>query len=349
MRRVGGYAACKSKVLAFASSKPPTFLFMQTNSRQILFSLLVLAVCSCIDDESAFVKQSTNMQSLVISILSEEGETAMPGAHVQIYDGEMLLAEFISSGGDDNFSFDGEAGKQYILKVLKEDFETHRTRFTADGLDKGAQAVLKVRMKPVLELAVSTWEENDFYSIALDGTGVITIVWPDSNTEILAMPLSTGMELSGADGQEILIKGDISGITSFNAFGYNTSITEISGLKHLRNMTSFSPGRLILSAPLDLRHSRNLETIDVYEAILPDWLRFPKHHALSHITVTLSDRLITTAEIDDLINNVYDNSTRRDIRNGTMHLTNSDTPSQQAEQMINMLEMEYGWSIELNY
>lgn len=84
-------------------------------------------------------------------------------------------------------------------------------------------------------------------------------------------------------------------------------------------------------------------------AVLPDWLRFPKHHALSHITITLSDRLITTAEIDDLINNVYDNSTRRDIRSGTIHLSNSDTPSQQAEQMINMLEMEYGWSIELNY
>lgn len=322
---------------------------MQTNSKQILFSLLALAVCSCIDDESALVKQSPNMQSLGISILSEEGETAIPDAHVQIYDGEMLLAEFMSRGAEDNFSFDGEPGKQYLLTVLKQDFETYTARFSPDGLNKGAQGVLKVRMKPVLELAVNTWGENDFYNIALDGKGVITIVWPDSNTEILAMPLSTGMELSGADGQEILIKGDISGITSFNAFGYNTAITEISGLKHLRNLTSFSPGRLILSEALDLRHSRNLETLDVFEATLPDWLRFPKHHALSHITVTLSDRLITTPEIDDLINNVYDNSTRRDIRNGTIHLTNSDTPSPQAEQLVEMLEVEYGWRIELNY
>jgi hypothetical protein len=311
--------------------------------------LLALAVCSCIDDGSRFVKHPPNGQSLAISILPEGEELMIPGAQVQIYDGEMLLTEFISNGVVHNFSFDGEVGKQYLLKVRKEDFETYTATFSPDALKEGVEAVMKVRMKPVLELTIKTWDENDTYSIDLDGTGVITIVWPNNTTQILTMPLSTNMEFPEADGQKILIKGDISGITTFNAFGYNTAITGISGLKHHRNMTSFAPGRLILSEALDLRHSSDLQMLDLYEARLPDWLRLPKRHALSNITVTLSDRLITTGEIDELITNVYDNSTRRGIRGGTIHLTGSDTPSLRAEQMINILEAEYAWSIELNY
>jgi hypothetical protein len=187
------------------------------------------------------------------------------------------------------------------------------------------------------------------YTIELEGSGQIEIKWPDGSVDKGALPLSAGREFDSGSGKQILITGDVQDITVFRAFGYNTGITEIAGLKHLRKLETFLPGALMrLSARLDLHHNRMLETVDLFEVSLPEWLNLPEQHYIDSFTLTMGDRLVTSNEIDMLIDNIYKNAVRRNIIGGMVHLTGSDSPSVQALTKIQALEEKYGWDINLN-
>lgn len=133
-----------------------------------------------------------------------------------------------------------------------------------------------------------------------------------------------------------------------SCFGYNTGISKISGLKHLKGLETFYPGFLFLTENLDLHQNRKLQHLDLFHTTLPEWFRLPQQHDISSVTLSLADRIVTTEQIDLLINNLHQNAVRRDIYNGTIHLSDSAMPSAGAVEKIQILEHNYGWEVNLN-
>lgn len=320
---------------------------MKTNLRYVLTSILAIILWSCADDE--VISPVDGVAPFYITVVLEENGVLLPtDAEAGIYLKETLISSHRLSPGENRVGFSGAADEMYDLKVVKRGYAPYTRSFKYQQLkDALAGKPLQVRMKPALELVLTSLYDDEGYSITLEGSGVITVVWPDNSTETHSLPADLYREMEAGSGI-IRISGDLKGISFFRAFGYNTGISEIYGLKHLKAMQTFYPGLLFLKDQLDLHQTRELEHIDLFHATLPEWFRLPQQHQIRSVTVTLADRNITTDEIDLLVNNIYKNTVRRGIYNGTLHLTDSDTPSATAVDKIQILEDEYGWDVNLN-
>lgn len=323
---------------------------MKTHLRLTVLSLMTLIFTSCSDDEPFFEKSSVPAANRFhITVLVEENGNLTPtDAEAFILDGQTVISSHSLSASENGVWFTGKPEQSYDLKVLKQGYAPYILSFNYKDLQNMLSGKhLKVKMKPALELGLTALED-EAYTIDLEGSGVITIVWPDHSVETRTLPTSLYRDLEAGSGQVIRLTGDLENISFFRAFGYNTGISEISGLTHLRGMQTFFPGLLFLKDQLDLRQNRELQHIDLFEARLPEWFTLPQQHYLRGVTVSLADRTITTNEIDLLIDNIYKNTVRRSIYNGTIHLSGSDTPSATAVNKISILENEYGWDVDLN-
>ena len=323
---------------------------MKTYLRFTVLSLMTLIFASCSEDE-LFLEPSVvpAVTPFHITVLVEENGILTPtDAEAFILDGQTVVSSYSLSASEDGVAFKGNPEQTYDLKVLKQGYAPYTLSFNYKDLQNMLRGKpMKVKMKPALELTLTALED-EAYSVDLEGTGVVTIVWPDQSVETHTLPTSFYRDMEAGSGQVIRLTGNLENISFFRAFGYNTGISEISGLKHLKEMQTFYPGLLFLKDELDLHQNRKLQHIDLFHATLPEWFRLPQQHYIRGVTVSLADRNITTNEIDLLINNIYKNTVRRSIHNGTIHLTGSDNPSTSAVDKIRILENEYGWDVDLN-
>ena len=317
----------------------------------ILVSFLTVAVISCSEVEDMPLENYPATHTVRISVYSATDESeALQDAELHLYRGQTLLKVFSADEEIDIARWSQEDTKDFQVRVLSEGYEPGELEFPYILNQRLARRPLVVKLKPAIEIVVTPFsvEEPDDFVISLEGSGVITVVWPDNTSETAEMPLSFDHGFDTASGRTILLKGDVRNITSFRSFGYSTWVSDISGLKHLKNMSSFQPGPLLYSEKLDLRHSKELELIDLFHSTLPEWFMLPQQHAIHSITVSLGDRSITTGEIDLLIDNIYRNTIRRKIFNGMISLTDSNAPSPSALEKIRILQDDYGWNINLN-
>lgn len=320
---------------------------MKTNLPYILTAMLVIILSSCSDDEVVSPVDVVAPFDITV-VLEEDGALLPTDAEAGIYLGKTLISNHRLSPGENRVSFSGAADQMYELKVVKRGYAPYTRSFKYQQLkDALAGKPLQVRMKPALELVLTSLYDDEGYSITLEGSGIVNVVWPDNSKETHNLPVELYREMDAGSGT-MRISGDLKNITFFRAFGYNTGISEIYGLKHLKAMQTFYPGLLFLEDQLDLHQNRELAHIDLFHATLPEWFRLPQQHEIRGVTVTLADRNITTGEIDLLVNNIYKNTVRRGIYNGTLHLTGSDAPSANAVEKIQILEDEYGWDVNLN-
>lgn len=273
---------------------------MKTHLRLTVLSLITLIFASCSDDESFFEKFSVPAANpFHLTVLVEENGYLTPtDAEAFILDGQIVISSHSLSATENGVSFTGKPEQSYDLKVLKQGYAPYTLSFNYNDLQNMLSGKpLKVKMKPALEL-VLTALENESYSIDLQGSGVITIVGPDHSVETHTLPASLYWDMEAGSGQVIRLTGDLENISFFRAFGYNTGISEISGLKHLKGMQTFFPGLLFLKDKLDLHQNKELQHIDLFHATLPEWFMLPQQHYIEGVTVSLRDRTITTKEID---------------------------------------------------
>lgn len=313
----------------------------------LLRGALLGGLLSCSDEGLLEEKASSaNSISVVLSSSGTEDYDISSPEGLLFVNGTLVQKTHLHAGVND-INVNHRENEAVTLKVLAKGFEP-MTIELADALRSPSAATVNVALKPAMGLAITTFGDDDLYVIELEGSGFVEVEWPDGTVESGMLPLSAGRELDTGTGRQILLKGDVQGITSFRAFGYNTAITDISGLKHMRQLATFLPGMLRSADALDFRHNKMLQTVDLFEARLPEWIKLPEQHVIESFTLTLGDRHITTEEIDMLVDNIYKNSVRRDIYGGTISLSGSDTPSANALDKIQILEERFQWNIDLN-
>ncbi len=310
----------------------------------ILIVAMITTIMSCSDEQDFQQPSKQSPAAIWIRVTDENGQDVSTQG-IFMKDNRVVSSLTLKDGINELPLSISEPGQ--MLVVEKEGFEPYvidasrQSTFASHG-------VINVILKSVIALSVETYEDDDTYQIELDGTGPITIVWPDGTIENAEMPISTSKEFDKGLNAPIVLKGNLVGIKTFIAFGYNSAITNLFGLKSMTNLEAFLPGKISLSQRLDLTHNRKLATIDLFDAKLPHWLKLPAHHNIKAFTLSLADRNITAPEVGYLIDNIVKNAVKKNITRGNFSLTGSDPALPKTLQQIATLEDKYGWTVELN-
>jgi hypothetical protein len=319
---------------------------MKTNYQVLLLVLAMVVIASCSSDNELDSKLNVTEATLQIEVADEDGQTI--SAQARIVENKNIRTEFALSDGLNQVPLK-LADNIITLKVEKEGFEPYELDLSSHSAYLSTTKVLRIVLKSLVAFTIDTQVDDDVFSIQLEGRGTISVLWPDGTKEESAMPLSFSKEFDAGSNRPIILKGDISRITSFYTFGYNTSTENLLGLRNMKSLEMFLPGNFVSSNQLDLTHNRKLRTVDLFNASLPRWIKLPPRHDINSFTLSLSDRNINAQEVAQLIDNIYKNSVKRKITNGWVALTGSDPALAKTVNQIEELESKYSWRVELNY
>lgn len=337
--------------LAAAVGNPVPYSFAVSHNKISQVDMEVIDVAKKQPEAFGYVSFNIDVVNPVeIAVfIMKNGGISFTKAKMIILQGETLISSHTILPKINIIGLKGDPAKTYTLTVIKNGYTTFTKTFTYHELKQElAGKPLKVMLEPELKLTTAVLTDEDDYIIDLEGTGSITVVWPDGMQESHTLPASLGIRMPKGTGHVIQLSGDLETISRIRAFGYNTKISALSGMEHLTGVKSLQPGWVDLDVPLDLSANTKLELVDLFHVTLPEWLILPEEHYINSITLSLSDRLISSDEIDLLINNLYDNAVKRDIYDGMIALTGSDTPSANAVEKIRVLTDKYRWKIALN-
>jgi hypothetical protein len=314
----------------------------------MLLAFTFFLINGCADKSDPFSIDNCSNRIAIVASIPTQTELAGKPLTAYILEGVDTLDTYQLIDRESSIPFTGDVEKTYRLVV-----ETDENSFQSDFIFKElmmrlAGNPLKVSLSPSLKLFITASENQteEIFNIDLGGSGKILIQWPDGTEETVTLPDSRSKVFTKGNYQ-VRITGDLSGITSFNAFGYSAGISKINGLTQLSALQHFGVSGYF-DSKLDFRVNESLTNLDLFE-ISPKTIVLPAQHQLNMFTYTRGDGPITSKEIDDLINNIYENTVDNNVQNGVLHFGESENVSTGTEEKVHTLVDSYGWEIEFNY
>jgi hypothetical protein len=247
-------------------------------------------------------------------------------------------------------SFKGDPTKTYKLLVSQSTYELYSREFTYNELMEELDGKpLKITLKPqvTLNLKIGYEDPETPFYLELGGEGSVTITGPAGLSGTFTLPVSFEETTIPEGEYSIHISGDVDKITSFSSFGYNSGITTISGLMHMRALRSFDPGWYFNDA-IDLILHTKLEEVVLSYVLLPEWLRLPENHFIKTFVVQLAGETITQEQMDYAVNNIYENAVNRNIQNGFISFLEHEPISASTLEKLRTLRDDYGWSVSVD-
>jgi hypothetical protein len=290
---------------------------------------------------SVFIEQNNNI------VLTE--------ATAYILEDSTIVKTYSLQAKTNTLSFVGSPEKVYTLKIQKSGYEQYTKKFTYANLNEELQGKpLKVILTPALELDMVyfTGTDEDPVRLEIEGQGVITISGIGAKSGTYTLPVHFADVFKGTyNGEQtfvhtaVTIKGDLARITSFECFGYNGGVVTFSGLDQLTELQRFSPG-IKFNDKADFSKNTKLQIIDMFWAGLPEWIVLPKEHFIKWLALA-PGTTITQEQVDGVVNNIYNNATKRLIRDGYLFLQYTEEPSADAKSKIKTLQADYGWTVDI--
>jgi hypothetical protein len=157
-----------------------------------------------------------------------------------------------------------------------------------------------------------------------------------------------------------IITGDLDQITNLYGFSYGTVIFGIEGLTNLTALKTYNPSWGAVPIKVDLSNCKELETIFIeklggpYETIdLRTEFKLPAEHFIKEFVFYASSldptrENITAEEFKMMVDNIYNNTTQRDIRDGKFFVYPIDTPLPETQHKLDILASEYNWDVRLD-
>jgi hypothetical protein len=286
----------------------------------------------------------------------QNGKVLLTEATAYILDDTTLVKTYSLQAKTNIISFTGDPEKLYTLEIQKSGYGNFIKEFTYTGIkDELADKPLKVILEPALELKMVYHflnGDNDQVRLNIEGEGEITISGPGDNTGTFTLPvhiedLFDGFYKGGPTlvNTTMTIEGDLDKITSFESFGYNGGIVKFSGLNYLTALQDFSPG-IKYNDKADFSSNIKLQSLDLFWAGLPEWIVLPKEHYIKSLVIA-PGTTITREQADGVIDNVYNNTTKRLIRNGYLFLQYSEDPSEDSKDKLRILQNDYAWEVHI--
>lgn len=270
---------------------------------------------------------------------------------------------------------DGDTITQYILRARMNIIAVptgvtpmHRLVVSKDGyapvtftlLDllrkqyRPVRAILKPAFTMLAYINLSSSSTFEFELGTAAGASLF-INWGDgSPTEALSQ---TSHDYPANGNYPITITGDIDQITSFYSF-YGQGMIDAINVQHLTALETIRFGLTRSPSILDLRRNTRLTLVLLPELEDLEHLYLPAEHSINYIMLHGSNQM-TTAAVDAVINNIYENTVRKNIMNGWFGLAASwaqpeedeslvGPPSPAAIEKLRYLYNNYGWTFEPN-
>jgi hypothetical protein len=187
----------------------------------------------------------------------------------------------------------------------------------------------------------------------------VKINWGDGHTQSDNLPFQGSHEYTQGT-YTAVITGDLGRITNLYGFSYGTIISAIKGLTNLTALKTYNPSWGAVPIKVDLSKCTKLETIFVekygapYEPIdLRTEFKLPAQHFINKFvffapSFDSNRESISAAELEVLVDNIYNNTSRRKIYNGAFVVSPVDTPSPETQRKLDALQNNYDWHVELN-
>ena len=274
---------------------------------------------------------------------------------------------FVINGNDTITQYNLRA-RMNIIAVPPGVTSTHRLVISKDGyapvtftlLDllrkqyKPVRAILKPAFTMLAYINFSSSPTFEFELATADGASLF-INWGDgSPTEALSQ---TSHDYPANGNYPITITGDIDKITFFYSF-YGQGMIDAINFQHLTALETIRFGLTRSPRVLDLRRNTKLNLVLVPELENLEHLYLPAEHSINYIMMHGSNQM-TTPAVDAVINNIYQNTIRKNIMNGWFGLAASwaqpeedeslvGPPSPAAIDKLQYLHENYGWTFEPN-
>lgn len=257
-------------------------------------------------------------------------------------------------------SIKGSTEQTYSLIIEKADYATVTENFVLRDWTRLYQKkphIISLKpaftMAAVIEYTGPEWPFN-FYLDGKDGT-LLTVNWGDGAIESYTLAgyhTECSHIYANVGSYPIDLTGQLENITYFYSFYGGSVFSEIS-FKRLPNLSEIRYGLTAGPAVVDLRFNQKLEFAMLSNLMDMETLLLPNRHSLTYIDICGPNKL-TTADVDAIIDNIYRNVIRQNIRDGgiglhaTWYADEGDyslvgPPSAESMIKLQYLIDNYGW------
>jgi hypothetical protein len=305
------------------------------------------------------------VNTLSITVFSTEGgQTSLTGATAELRKGKKLIKNFSLNAGVNTISFEGEPDTVYTL-IAYTDKEAGTKTFNFKALKQALGAnPLKLTLESALILSLESYvdegnEYEEYFDLALDGTGAVNINWGDGHQESGSLPYQGSHEYTNGT-YTAIVTGDVHQLTNFSGFSYGTIIFAIKGLTNLTALKTYDPSWGAVPIKVDLSNCKKLETVYVakygapYETIdLRTDFKLPEEHFITKFvfdapSFDMNREYISAEELEVMVDNIYDNVMNRYIYGGIFAVNPVEAPSPETQRKLDFLQNSYDWDIRFN-
>ncbi|HEU5146563.1 MAG TPA: hypothetical protein VFT90_07615 [Chryseosolibacter sp.] len=291
--------------------------------------------------------------------------TSLKGASAELRQGRNLIQKFNVKPGINNVAFEGEANADYTLSVFAGEAAKVKTfNFKQLKQSLGAKP-LKLTLEPALLLTIESGFEpengyEDYFEFVLNGTeGTVNVNWGDGSENAYTLPVNEAHEYRSGS-YTAVITGDLDRITYFHGFAYSTIMYAITGLTNLTGLRAYDPSWGAVPIKVNLSNCEQLASIYIekygapYEPIdLRTDFQLPDQHFISEFvfyapSFDITREFISPEELAVFVDNIYKNTTRRDIHGGKFFVYPVETPSPESQEKLDILQNDYGWDVRLD-
>ncbi|MGC1241614.1 MAG: hypothetical protein WA874_08500, partial [Chryseosolibacter sp.] len=314
----------------------------------------------------AFGYASFKMNKLSFIVSKSRGrKTPLRNATAELRQGKQLIKAFSVKPGMNSIAFEGERDAEYTLSVYAgEEAKVKTFNYRALKKELGPKP-LNITLEPALVLTIESSvdegnEYGEYFEFVLDGAGgAVNVNWGDGRENSYTLPLN-GEHAYTMGTYTAVVTGDLDRITNLYGFSYGTVIYGIEGLRNLPALKTYNPSWGAVPIRVDLSNCKKLETVHVekygapYEPIdLRTDFKLPAEHFIKEFVFHVPSldptrENISAAELKVLVDNIYNNATRRKIYEGDFFVYPVDAPSAETQRKLDILQNEYNWDVRLD-
>jgi len=288
-------------------------------------------------------------------MVNEKGSSKPTTGKASVVNGNTTIATYNLGAKMNHITIPPGITGDHKLVISKDGFAG--PSFTISELLEEKSKILKAELEPALTMLAysESWFEYSFDVTGPAGS-FITVAWGDGTTETREFhpEYSTYFAHSyPADGNyNVTVTGDLDKITSFYSFYGNGPMDEVN-FQHLTAMEDLRFGLSRSPTVLDLTHNTKLTSLTIGGLSNVETIILPESHRINSIWIGENTKM-STAALDAVVNNLYQNTVKHDTRNGWFgfDVTLEDgsqgmvgPPSSDAIGKLQSMKNDYGWEI----
>jgi hypothetical protein len=333
------------------------FSFAANSKTDVQTEVLTVQQYSPIDFGLASFSTQNSFQILV----NESGSGKAVSASAAILHDQDTVMTFAIPAKKTRISFDGDPSGTYTLVVAKGAFASFSQDFTlSDWASTYRNKPFKVSLSPAFTMTANVGSIAEYpFSFQIGGTDVtLSVDWGDGTVETHEINETWGTEVAhnyAAEGfYPITITGDLDRITYFYSFYGGSEFNDVH-FDHLVNLIEIRYGLTRGPAVVDLSRNINLESAMLPGLMSMSTLILPESHKLIFLEIDGAN-LLDAADVDGVIDNIYNNVVNGNIRDGLLGIRASwaqdendytmlGPPSEASMTKLDELKNSFGWNI----